>query len=152
MVPQIFTPGIYKVRGLFWVCQTDDNNLIYVTNKDVMNTTQIEITSNTEIEKFVDICLTVTNPMLKEYLTKNNWYHWIPMWKMTIDYNEDTHTFEICYYQDKRIHDTIYRSSRIYIMVPIPSIIDGLDKYYYPYGLDYEAYQVKSDLEFPPKE
>ena len=143
---EIFKADTYIVRGLFWVCQIDDENqTATVTEKIQMDPIDLQLDQTLSLGQFIWECVGRINPTLPKFLKEHNIRRWFPARGLTYVYSSETKTIEICYYQDQTIHDIVYKSDERYILEPNIIIKSKLDEIYNMYNLDHICEEIYAE-------
>ena len=138
-----FNVGIYKVKGLFWRCNIDnEKKKVDVLEKSEMKVFELEIKETTNLDTFVLKSLEITNSELGKFLKEKEIKRWFPARRITFDFDNNTKIFEICYYQNQNMYDIVYKSDKNYVLEPNIIIKSELDKFYNTYNLNYMSDEI----------
>jgi len=67
-----FNSGDYKIKGLYWVCGTDEHNKYIVLSKDEFGHGVITIDKKMELDEFIPHVLNKLNEHFFKYLKDHN--------------------------------------------------------------------------------
>lgn len=141
-----FAKGTYNIKGLFFVVDLDTKKIV---EQHTFYEGTLEIENNCDLLDMIESVLPILNSKIPQFLTDNKLHKWIALKKPSWEYHEETNTFELGYYHNKTIYDTMYQYiDEGYIMAPLASTVSNMifDEIYGWYGLTHssdEIYAIK---------
>lgn len=128
----MFKPGTYEIKGLFWICCMDEKKA-FVKDKYTIGTYELKNTTDKSLEEMIKSALAIINPNLPLFLHKKSILRFFPYKCPSYDHKDNT--FEICYYHDKYLYDSVYNTHPSYVLEPTEKLTTLLEKNYQKYNL-----------------
>lgn len=130
-----FESGEHKIKGLYWEIRADENNKMYASFKDEFGYDIIRIDKLMNLNEFIPMVLQILNKHLSQYMKDKHVKRFFPIRSLSYDIINDT--FEICYYQNKRMYDMVFsKFDQNVVLEPNNVVMSEIDTYYQSYNLN----------------